>query len=209
MDADTAQVAIFAVAMISSLVLHEFAHATTAFWLGDTTAAYQGRLTLNPLAHIDPFYSILLPIMLYLATGIPLGGAKPVPVNPQLIRRTSPSRGMMLIAAAGPLANFVLAILALALLYLCSHLEWYKALPTLIIFYMVNIGLGIFNLLPIPPLDGSRVLNYFLSYRHSLVMAQIAPYGMFILYFLIWTGVVNTVTKPLYLFFSNLIPFPS
>ena len=147
--------------LVLSLSVHEWAHAWSAFRLGDDTAERLGRLTLNPLAHIDPIGTVLLPLM-----GVPFGWAKPVPVNPVRFRRGVTMRtGMMITASAGPLANVALAIACTVLLGLfwrfASALLAHQ--PVIFIFLQhgigLNLALAIFNLLPVPPLDGSRVAD--------------------------------------------------
>ena len=143
--------------ILVSMILHELAHGVVAYWLGDDTAKQEGRLTLNPLKHLDPVLSFVMP-MLLLAMGMPIfGGAKPVPINTRNLKHGV--WGMALVGLAGPLTNILLALVAFVIGYftgglvdmgLGGYLCWE--------FIMVNLGFGVFNLLPIPPLDGSRVL---------------------------------------------------
>ena len=145
-----------------SLSVHEWAHARSAYALGDDTAKAMGRMTLDPTAHIDPVGTFLLPLL-----GVPFGWARPVPVNPARFRRdVSMSFGMMVTAAAGPISNFVLAGLAIgawAVLLVVSPVLAYGTLGDLLQRLIeLNIILGTFNLLPVPPLDGSRIVNHFL-----------------------------------------------
>ena len=144
-----------------SLTVHEFAHAWSAAKLGDGTAREKGRLTLNPLAHIDPIGTLLLPLL-----GVPFGWAKPVPVNPaRFDRRFSMRKGMLITAAAGPLSNLLLALVVTVILGVQlrldpSSLRSGSALTTLLVMLMqINVALAIFNLLPIYPLDGSRIAD--------------------------------------------------
>ncbi len=140
--------------LIMSLSVHEWAHAWSAWQLGDDTAARQGRLTLNPIAHLDPVGSLLLPLL-----GIPFGWAKPVPVNPSRFRREVNMRlGSLLTAAAGPLSNVCLGVVSVVLFALQS--DHTSALATLLSHLaLLNFALAIFNALPIPPLDGSHVFD--------------------------------------------------
>jgi Zn-dependent protease len=153
--------------LVLSLSVHEFAHAWSAWKLGDDTAAMQGRLTLNPMSHIDPIGTLLLPLL-----GIPFGWAKPVPVNPARFRRdVSMTTGMMITAIAGPLSNLLLAIASavsygLTLRWAPQALEANKGLDQfLLIVVGMNVALAVFNMLPVPPLDGSRVVEGVLPYR--------------------------------------------
>lgn len=143
--------------ILVSMTLHEAAHAFVGFWLGDNTAKLQGRLTLNPLKHIDPFLSVLLPLMLAIAGAPIFGGAKPVPFNPNNVR--GGEWGPALIAIAGPFTNFVIAFIAFGIWAIIGGLSSVNELSgVLILFVHVNLGFFIFNLIPIPPLDGSRVI---------------------------------------------------
>ncbi len=157
--------------MLLSLTVHEYWHARSALWLGDDTASMQGRLTLNPVAHIDLFGTILLPILfVWSNSNFFFGWAKPVPVNPVRFnrrfngRRVTMSTGMMITAAAGPLSNLGFGFLAAGALKLALVLgiESEATLVILARLLMVNYGLAIFNLIPLPPLDGSKVLAGFL-----------------------------------------------
>jgi Zn-dependent protease len=143
------------VALILALTLHEFAHALTSHYLGDTTARDEGRLTINPLAHVDPMLTLALPLISFLTTGIAIGAAKPVPFNPWAVR--GGKWGAALVAVAGPLTNLVLAMFfALWLNFMpVTSPVVFQFLGTLI---AINVGLFVFNMIPFPPLDGSRVL---------------------------------------------------
>ena len=144
--------------ILVSMILHELMHGAVAYWLGDDTAKAQGRLSLNPLKHIDPFMSILLPMLLAVSGGPIFGGAKPVPIDTRNLKYRE--WGFALVAIAGPLTNLLLAFVG----FLVGHLTgviYYETMfwSTLVVsFVMINLGFCAFNLLPIPPLDGSRVL---------------------------------------------------
>jgi Zn-dependent protease len=169
--------------LVLSLTVHEFAHAWSAWRLGDDTAAMQGRLTLNPVVHIDPIGTLLLPLL-----GVPFGWAKPVPVNPARFRRdVNMNTGMMITALAGPGSNLLLAIASavsygLTLRWSPSTLETNPGLQQFLFTAMVmNVGLAVFNMLPIPPLDGSRVVEKFLPYRMRGTWEQVVQFSPFLL----------------------------
>lgn len=138
------------------MTLHEAMHGFVAYWLGDDTAKLQGRLTLNPIRHIDPFLTLLLPLLLALAGGPIFGGAKPVPFNPARVKYDE--WGAALVAAAGPLTNFVIAFVLFGIYAMIGTPQSGFLAQFLIAGVYVNLGFFIFNSLPIPPLDGSRVL---------------------------------------------------
>lgn len=146
--------------ILVSMMLHELAHGFVAYKLGDDTAKEEGRLTLNPLKHLDPILSIAMPLLLFLSGGPIFGGAKPVPVDSRKLKHGV--WGMAMVAIAGPLTNFILAFVAFLIGYFTGaftvggYNTFYGELMTN--FVLINLGFGIFNLIPIPPLDGSRVL---------------------------------------------------
>lgn len=192
--------------LILSLSVHEWAHAWSAYKLGDDTAAREGRLTLNPLAHIDPIGTILLPLL-----RIPFGWAKPVPVNPLRFRReVTMKAGMMITAAAGPLSNVVLALGSTVLMGLLGrfgvlHVAGNGLAVFLLIFVRMNVGLAVFNLLPIPPLDGSRIADGLMPYRLRPMWEQFMRYGSFLLLAMIMFGFGRgLITKPILLITDRL-----
>jgi len=164
--------------ILVSLSIHEMMHAYAGFKLGDDTAAEEGRISLNPLKHIDPFMTILLPIITIVAFGAPILAAKPVPFNPDRVKWDE--FGAAIIALAGPLSNLVLAVIGVAL----ANLVVTDSMLTniLYVFASVNVSLFVFNLVPIPPLDGSRVLYAFAPDPVRRVMSQLEPYGLFIVF---------------------------
>jgi Zn-dependent protease len=178
---------ILAGALLLSLSLHEFAHAFAAYKLGDTTAKMSGRLTLNPLAHLDPVGTLLL-----LFAGF--GWAKPVPVNYFNLRE--PKRDMALVSVAGPASNFVLALVS-ALVLNFSGLDGGLLYTFFYFFAFYNVGLGLFNLLPFHPLDGFKVVSGILPRRLAMQWEQLAPYGIFILFFMIFTNSFQRFLIPL------------
>ena len=175
--------------ILSSMILHELAHGLVAYWLGDTTAKEDGRLTLNPLKHVDPYMSVALPMVLYLIGAPVFGGAKPVPVNSHNLKGRE--WGMALVALAGPLTNFVLAFVGFLVFRFAgqSEIAW--------TFVSINLGFMIFNLLPIPPLDGSRVLYALAPDGVREVMMRMENYGVFIIYGLILVlgGIFSSVMR--------------
>lgn len=171
------------VILVFSIVVHEVAHGYAAYRLGDPTAAHSNRLTLNPIAHVDLFGSIILPaILIFSGSPVVLGWAKPVPFNPYYFKNYK--RGVMITGAAGPISNFVLAMIGGVCLFLVSYIfpqspaivEW-----SLVRFIAINIGLGVFNLIPIPPLDGSRILYGLLPSQWADKYMSLEPYGIYIL----------------------------
>lgn len=174
-----------------AITFHEFAHGWVARKLGDRTAELEGRLSLNPIHHIDPVGTILLPLIA-LMTGAPLiGWAKPVPINAYNFR--DPKAGMMWSAAAGPMMNILLAVIGTLLLKILFSSGIYIA--TLQIFLniliLLNVRLAVFNMLPIPPLDGGRVLVGLLPKKQSDVVSSLEPYGFFIIMGLVLLGVLH------------------
>lgn len=142
--------------ILLSMTLHEAMHAFASHWLGDDTAKREGRLTLNPLSHIDPFTTVLLPLMLAAIGAPPFGAAKPVPFDPRMVRYGE--FGAALVGIAGPLTNFALAIAAGAFLQIAALPSDGLAFNILLTFIIVNISFFVFNMIPFPPLDGSRLL---------------------------------------------------
>ncbi len=207
MTFDLSNIILIISALVLAISIHEMMHAFTAHWLGDPTAADEGRITLNPLAHIDPILTVALPAVLIILGLPPILAAKPVPFNPELVRYRE--FGAALVGLAGPLSNLVLAFVsALALSILQPD---FGTIPRdfLLIFVQLNIGLFVFNMLPIPPLDGSRVLYAFAPEPVQRVMAQIEQYGIiftiFILFTLIQLGVLGPILTTLNDFVLNLL----
>jgi Zn-dependent protease len=191
------QLFIAAVPLIFSITLHEAAHGWVASKLGDCTAFMLGRVTLNPLKHIDPIGTILLPALMLMVSNFIFGFAKPVPVNWQQLR--NPRRDMALVALAGPGANLLMALIwaAAARFALYTHPEQPTYLYLMAIFGIhINIFLMILNLLPIPPLDGSRVILSLLPRRLALYYNTLEPYGIWILLGLLMIGLLSTILFP-------------
>jgi Zn-dependent protease len=181
------------VPFILSLTIHEFAHAWSAYKLGDDTAMRMGRMTLNPIAHIDILGTIILPVFGLLYGGLFFGWAKPVPVNPaRFSRKVSMTSGMMITAAAGPASNVVLAVVSAVILGLMARwhqLDKQPGIETLLVMTMqVNVVLALFNLIPIPPLDGSRVVDGLMPYRYRPQWEAVLRMGPFLLMGIIFLG---------------------
>ena len=193
---DPIAVAHFLVALYLSITVHEAAHAWMAQRCGDDTARLMGRMTLNPIVHIDPIGTVLMPLLMVLSNGLPLiGWAKPVPVNP--LRFRNMRRGEILVSLAGPVSNFILAAGALVLCWIVIAVlrtagpDARRAIDAVLMFLssllMLNIVLGIFNLIPIPPLDGSHILGVFLSREAASKIDQflVPPFNFIILLFVV------------------------
>lgn len=189
---------IFLVPVWLSLSVHEWAHAFAAFRLGDDTAARLGRLTLNPVAHIDPIGTLLLPLM-----GVPFGWAKPVPINPNRFHRGVTLRaGLVWTAAAGPLSNVVLAVASAAGLVAVARLapDNAAAVSLLEILLIVNVALAVFNAVPIPPLDGSRIVEGLLPDRLRPgwdAFCSLAPFALVALIAAPWLFGVSILSAPI------------
>lgn len=178
------------VILIFSVIIHEFAHGAAAFSLGDPTAKYAGRLTLNPIKHLDPMGSVFFPLILILIKSpFLIGWAKPVPVNPYNLK--DPKKDMAKISIAGPGVNFSIALFFAFLIRFLPLSESLLTVFSIIIF--INILLGFFNLVPIPPLDGSKILFYFLPPSLGRVQIFMEQYSMFLFFgflFLIISGLI-------------------
>ncbi|MFZ2525237.1 MAG: site-2 protease family protein [Candidatus Ferrigenium altingense] len=202
-------IALAAIPVLFAITLHEAAHGYVARHFGDMTAYQQGRISLNPLRHIDPVGTILFPLLTLWLGGILFGWAKPVPVNFGALRR--PKQDMLWVALAGPASNLAMA-LGWALLYKMAWLfpDSYFAEPLLGMAewgIKINVVLMVLNLLPLPPLDGGRVAVSLLPHRQAYQLSRIEPYGMFILIFLAITPVLSLILSPLVNLMFKLISF--
>lgn len=168
--------------LVFSTVLHELAHGYTAYWLGDETAKLNGRLSLNPLRHIDPYMSIILPVLLYLMGGPIFGGAKPVPINTRNLKGRE--WGFALVAIAGPLMNILLAFIFFLLWFFIGHGSDLWGGILINSMYM-NMGFALFNMIPIPPLDGSRVLYALAPDFVKRFMESIEHVGIIFVYIMV------------------------
>jgi len=201
--------------LLFSVSMHESAHGWMAEKFGDPTARNQGRITLNPIRHIDPIGSIILPILLYLFGGIIFGWAKPVRVNPYNLR--DPRRANMFISAAGPLSNIIAGVLGIVIFVILKHLGVVNPIHifmggnpgflTLFFYYLIiiNIILGIFNLIPVPPLDGGWILEGMLKGEALYHYQKIKPYGLIILIVIIFTPIFQTIANPIISLIFNIL----
>ena len=190
------------IVLIFSIVVHEFSHGWMANYLGDPTAKYQGRLTLNPLPHIDPLGSILVPFLMFLSgTGIVFGWAKPVPYNPYNLK--DQKHGPALVAAAGPLSNLAIAVFFGIIIRILIVQGITSGIILFLSFIvLINIVLGIFNLVPIPPLDGSKLLFSVLPYSMRNIQEFLEKNGMLFLLVFIFFGfpLIIPIIKGLFIF---------
>jgi Zn-dependent protease len=212
LDINFAQVFISFIVLLFSLTIHEMAHAFTADRLGDPTARLLGRISLNPMVHADPIGTILFPLIA-LVTGAPLiGWAKPVPVDVRNLRHHR--RDYILVAAAGPASNLLIALvssIALTVLPISPQTlgETNVSVPIAAILSQamrLNVLLAVFNMIPIPPLDGGNVLSGLLPQRLAVSFNQLRPYGFLLLYALILTGGFETIVVPPYRFILSWLP---
>ncbi len=224
MDIVSTVISLFA--LLFAITIHEAAHAWTALKKGDPTAAAMGRVTLNPLAHIDPVGTVLLPLLLVLSGAPAFGWAKPVMVDPRNLRR--PRQDNLWISFAGPAANMAAAAASLVLIllikaarpdtiaFLADYLNKERALRAgfypleglvLILFFLilVNTYLVVFNLIPVPPLDGSGVLSGLLSHRAAAAYDRLRPYGFIIVLALIMLGVLSFIVRPIIVLILKII----
>jgi Zn-dependent protease len=181
-----------AIPLLYSIILHELAHGWVAYKMGDSTAKWMGRLSLNPIRHIDPIGTVMLFVFGF-------GWAKPVPVNFNNLRDFR--KGLIFVSAAGITANIILAFISLFLLRLLAISPFHTASEVLYYFAQINIMLASFNLIPIPPLDGSKILMGFSSRKFQYSLMRLEPYGMFIIIGLLWLHILD----PLIGFFRFII----
>jgi Zn-dependent protease len=201
------------IVILFAITIHEAAHGWAANKLGDPTAMIMGRVTLNPAAHIDPIGTVLLPVLLVIMGAPPFGWAKPVPVNPLNLK--NPKKDHLLISAAGPVSNISAAIVAGITLKIILALTGQSYQPgfsitqvlVTILYYTVllNVFLAVFNLIPIPPLDGSGILLGLVSDEAAQKVEQLRPYGFIIVIGMMWLGVLNFIFSPIYKIINFLL----
>jgi Zn-dependent protease len=210
------QLLISALPILIAITFHEVSHGYVAYRLGDPTAKMLGRLTLNPIAHIDLFGTILLPLMLIVLTDgrFVFGYAKPVPINPMNFRK--PREGMAISAAAGPVTNIILAFLSFVILRLVitplaavspEAVGETVLRPLSMIFtssIVINVVLASFNMIPIPPLDGGRILTGLLPAKQAISFSKIEPFGFIVVLILIYSGIANVIIMPMISFFLKI-----
>ncbi|MBN1272823.1 MAG: site-2 protease family protein [Candidatus Aminicenantes bacterium] len=209
-----AVISIFVV--LFAITIHEASHGWAAFKMGDPTAYHQGRVTLNPIAHIDPLGTIILPLILVIMNAPPFGWAKPVPVNPLNLK--NPRRDNLIISAAGPASNILVAFCSLLVIQVLKQVDpalFYRPKTSLItglflVFYyltLINVILAAFNLIPIPPLDGSGILLGLISPEAAEKYESLRPYGFLIIMLLLFTGILNRLLG-FVVGFINIFVFP-
>jgi len=199
--------------LIVAVVLHEVAHGWIAEKLGDPTARRLGRITLNPIKHVDPMFTVVVPGILIAANSpFIFGGAKPVPVNPLYFK--NPRRGMAYVALAGPVLNFLLAMLCyLLMVFVLPLIAYLLPVPFLVLLLnwwcaygiLINLVLGLFNLLPIPPLDGGRIVVGVLPIKLAKQWAKVEPFGLLIVIALLFSGLLEFVLAPVLKFLTSYI----
>lgn len=204
------KIAVWAIPILFAISLHEVAHGWVASLFGDQTARLSGRLSLNPIKHIDPVGTVLVPLLMLLVTNFIFGWAKPVPVDARNLRH--PRRDMAFVALAGPLANLVMAFLwgvaaKIGIMAKEGGNDW-LGIPLIYMGsagIMINVVLGVLNLVPLPPLDGGKILSSILPPRAAYQLSRIEPYSFLILILLLFSGILSNVIAPFVFLLINLI----
>lgn len=196
----TQQIVTWILPVLFAITFHEAAHALVANYFGDKTAKMLGRLSVNPLRHIDLIGTILVPVITLVLSGFVFGWAKPVPINSSQLR--NPRRDMVLVSAAGPLSNLIMAFFWACCFKLATMLDPKSSNIALFLLLtsragiLINLLLAYFNLIPIPPLDGGRVVACLLPVRQALIYEKIEPFGFFILLALLFSGILGWLLNP-------------
>jgi Zn-dependent protease len=195
------------IVLIMSVVIHEVSHGYAALALGDPTAKYQGRLTLNPISHLDPIGSFIVPLLGYFAGGFIIGWAKPVPFNPYNLRNQK--WGEAIVAVAGPLANIALAVIFGVIIRFAAGsgflTQSFLNLAGFVVF--INITLAIFNLVPIPPLDGSKILFAFLPLKWQSARQSFERYGLILVFIFFLWPIISPIISYLFTFLVSISMF--
>ena len=192
------KISIFILPVLFAITVHEASHAYAARYFGDNTAYHEGRMTLNPLKHIDPVGTVLLPLLCVALGGFIFGWAKPVPVNFGRLRQ--PKKDMLWVAAAGPLSNLAMAAGWMVLLRVALGTDTGFSTPLMLMSQAgvtINVMLMVLNLLPLPPLDGGRIAVSLLPPQQAWQFSRLEPYGMWILIGLMATGLLSVIMRPL------------
>lgn len=207
MDETIRNIAVYALPVIFAITLHEAAHAYVAKFFGDNTAYAAGRMTLNPLVHIDLFGTIIIPTVLYLTTGFVFGYAKPVPID--FNRLKNPKRDMAWVALAGPAANFIMGLMWLIFGILLVFFQVEEAFPHRVAQagILANVLMFAFNLIPIPPLDGGRIVTSILPNKLAYQYAKLEPYGIFIVLALLYFQLLNYWVGPMIWLANNALGY--
>ena len=192
---------IYAIPVLFAITVHETAHGWVASLLGDHSARMMGRLTLNPIKHIDLIGTLVVPAFLYFTAGFIFGWAKPVPVNFSALR--SPKQDMLWVAIAGPMSNFIMAIIWLVTVFVAINTGSQFLADMAQIGIQINLLLAVLNLLPLPPLDGGRVVSALLPPKISYQFDQLEAYGLFILLGLLFLGIFQSVILPIVKFIQQ------
>lgn len=193
----------YVIPIIFAITVHEVAHGWVAFKLGDNTAKSLGRLTLNPIPHIDILGTIIIPTILYLTSPFIFGFAKPVPINYNNLRNSK--KDVIYVSIAGPLSNIIMALLWTLVLYIALLYGWFILGKMAAIGIFFNLLLAIFNMIPIPPLDGSVMIRTILPRRYLNQYDQLEVYGIFIVFALMFAGLFNFVILPALMFCLGLL----
>lgn len=201
-------IAVWVLPIVFAITVHEAAHAYVAFYYGDQTAKLQGRLSLNPLKHLDWMGTVIVPVLMIVFTGFAFGWAKPVPIDGRNLK--NPRKDMIWIAFAGPFSNFVMGLLWALILRVALSMDLQSMAVLFVILtavagIMINTILLVLNLLPLPPLDGSRILSGLLPVRLAIQYNKLEPYGFFIIIALMLFGLLGFILNPLIILFLRMM----